>query len=179
MTHTKVHACVGMALVAMMVCTPLRGADDQVRVVPESQIKDWWLPPPEHPNAPSPYPVAALKSGIEGCMAVAFEIRSDGSVSSERLWQDKTPRFGGTKAWERATLLAVHQWRFVPAPANAARAPVYTYAVLAFTLSNTERQTEQEQKRQAQFQAECEMPDFPQQVQSMIQSQPKPSSARP
>ena len=103
-------------------------------------------------------------------MAVAFEIHSDGSVSNERLWRDETLRFHKTKAWEQATLLAVHQWHFEPAPTNASRDPVYTYTTVTFTLSNGSKWTQSDKERDDKNKAKCEMVDFPQQVQAMINS---------
>jgi len=149
---------------------PLHAADVQIHVVPESGLKQWWQTPSPNHNAPPQYPMDAIKSGVEGCMAVAFEIQSDGSVSNERLWSDKTPKFRETKAWEQATLLAVHQWHFEPAPDNTSHDPVYTYAVVTFTLTNDEKWTRYDKQRNDKNKAKCEMTDFPQQVQAMINS---------
>lgn len=151
------------------VCNPLQAADNQIHVIPEAQLQQWWQPSANH-NPPPQYPIEAIKSGVEGCMAVAFEIHSDGSVSNERLWRDKTPRFHETKAWEQATLLAVHQWHFEPAPANANRDPVYTYTTITFTLSNGSKWTKYDKERDNKNKTKCEMADFPQQVQAMINS---------
>ena len=159
-----------LAALVVTACNPLRAADSQIHVVPESDLKEWWQPPSPNHNAPPQYPIEALKSGVEGCMAVAFEIQTDGSVSNERLWRDETPRFHETKAWEQATLLAVHQWHFEPAPANTNRDPVYTYAVVTFTLSNGDKWTKYDKERDDNNKAKCEMTDFPQQVQAMINS---------
>lgn len=169
MPSTNARSFLLVVLVAAA-CNPLHAADNQVRVVPESQLDQWWQAAPTNHNSLPQYPVEALKSGVEGCMAVAFEIQSDGSVSNERLWSDKTPKFRETKAWEQATLLAVHQWHFEPAPANANRDRVYTYAVVTFTLSNGEKWTKYDKERDANNKAKCEMTDFPQQVQAMIDS---------
>jgi len=159
-----------LAALVVTACNPLRAADSQIHVVPESDLKEWWQSPSPNHNAPPQYPIEALKSGVEGCMAVAFEIQTDGSVSNERLWRDETPRFHETKAWEQATLLAVHQWHFEPAPANTNRDPVYTYAVVTFTLSNGDKWTKYDKERDDNNKAKCEMTDFPQQVQAMINS---------
>jgi TonB family protein len=169
MISTNARSFLLAALVAA-ICNPLHAADSQIRVVPESGLNEWWQAPSPNHNLPPQYPIDAIKSGVEGCMAVAFEIQRDGSVSNERLWSNKTPKFRETKAWEQATLLAVHQWRYVPAPANTSRDPVYTYAVVTFTLSNGEKWTEYDKERNESNKAKCEMTDFPQQVQAMINS---------
>lgn len=149
-----------ITLLATVVCTPLQAADDQVRVVPDSQLKQWWQAPPGHPNAPPQYPIDAVKEGVEGCVAVAFEIHADGSVSNERVWHSVLTNVYSKKEVEQASLMAVHNWRFVPSPANTERVPVYTYNVATFTLDNA--------PRESKFRANCEMSDFPQQVQAMI-----------
>lgn len=168
MTSVNARTLLLVVLLAA-VCNPLQAADTQIHVVPEAQSQQWWQPSVNH-NPPPQYPIEAIKSGLEGCMAVAFEIHGDGSVSNERLWRDETPRFHETRAWEQATLLAVHQWHFEPAPTNTNRDPVYTYAVVTFTLSDGEKWTKYDKQRNEKNKAKCEMTDFPQQVQTMINS---------
>ena len=168
MSNSNARSYLSVILFAVAICEPLQAADDAVRVVPESDLKSWWqagesLTPPR-------YPIDALKSGAEGCVAVAFEIHSDGSVSNERVWRKQLS--AGTdsalKLLEQSALLAVHQWNYVPAPTNAVRSPVYTYAVITFTLTEGYRSPERAKIKDAEFKAKCEMPDFPQQVQAMI-----------
>lgn len=159
-----------LAALVATACNPLHAADSQIHVVPESELKQWWQAPSPNTNPPPQYPIEAIKSGIEGCMAVAFEIHSDGSVSNERLWRDETPRFHLTKVWEQATLLAVHQWHFEPAATNTNRDSVYTYTVVTYTLSNSEKLAKYDKERNDKNKAKCEMTDFPQQVQAMINS---------
>jgi TonB family protein len=159
-----------LAALVSAACNPLHAADSQIHVVPESALKEWWQPPSPNHNTPPQYPIEAIKSGVEGCMAVAFEIQSDGSISNERLWRDETPRFRETKAWEQAALLAVHHWHFEPAPANVNRDPVYTYTTFTFTLSNGTKWTKYDKERDDKNKAKCEMKDFPQQVQAMVNS---------
>jgi TonB family protein len=153
-----------IALLAAVVCGPLHAADNQVRVIPDSQLKQWWQATHANHNAIPQYPIDAIREGVEGCMTVAFEIQGDGSVSNERIWRDETPKFHETKAWEQATLLTIHQWHFVPAPANKERAPVYTYQVVTFTMGGDADNP----SRDSEIKAKCEMTDFPQQVQAMI-----------
>ncbi|HEY3521471.1 MAG TPA: TonB family protein [Rhodanobacteraceae bacterium] len=144
----------------------LQGADEQVRVVPESELASWWQSDPASRNTSALYPVEAIKGGVEGCVAVAFEIHSDGTTSNERVWRSVWPHELANKQIKQSALWAVHSWRFIPAPQNVSRTPVYTYLVETFTLTEGTRSPEQT-KIIAEFKSKCEMSDFPQQVQAM------------
>jgi TonB family protein len=141
-------------------------ADDDVRVVPESELKLWWQSDPSSSNLPAVYPVEALRNTVESCVAVAFEIHSDGTVSNERVWNSNLTDPTVGKQLRQSALLTAHQWRYVPAPANTGRTPVYTYLVITFILKGGYRGSGS--AREAKLKSQCEMSDFPQQVQAMI-----------
>lgn len=158
-----------LAAIAMLAfCFQSRAADDQVQVVSESNLKSFWLP--SRHNPPPQYPIDAVKDGGEGCVAVAFEIHGDGSVSNERVWRSALNDANASGELKEAALFGVHKWHFEPAPANTNRDPVYTYAVVTFTLSNSDKWSKYDRERNAKNKAKCEMTDFPQQVQAMINS---------
>ena len=170
MRNTKLRSMMPLAMCGLIFCGASLAADDQVHIIPESDLKQWWLPLPGSHNPPSQYPIDAIKDGGEGCVAVAFEIHDDGSVSNERVWRSALNDANASVELKQAALLGVHQWRFVPAPANTEHAPVYTYQVVTFTLSNSPVSTENDKKRMNEIKAKCEMTDFPQQVQATINS---------
>ena len=157
MSNKTVPVSVLLAVLALTIFRSSFAAGDDVHVISESDMKSWWLP--AHSNSAPQYPIDALKSGAEGCVAVAFEIHSDGSVSNERVWHSDLTNVWASKQIEQSALLAAHQWQFVPASTNTGRIPVYTYIVHTFTIDNS---------RDADHRSKCEMSDFPQQVQSMI-----------
>lgn len=165
--------CLLAALFVVLISKPLHAADDQVNVVPASELKLWWQVDSASPNSSPPYPVEALRDGGEGCVAVAFEIHSDGSVSNERVWHSGLTGANSIKELEQAALLTVHQWRFAPAATNASHASVYTYQTITFTLVGSDKWTGQDQQHHDELEAKCNVPDFPQQVQAMAQAAAK------
>lgn len=171
MSNAKIRSGVLMLVLAMAFCGSLYAADDVVHVIPNSDLEHWWVPPPGHPNPPPQYPLDALKAGVEGCVAVAFEIQSDGSVSNVRVWHSDLTNLYPRKEVEQAALIATTRWHFVPAPANTTRAPVYTYEISTFTLSNSPLSTKSDQQHQKEVKAKCEVPDFAQQVKQMISAE--------
>lgn len=162
LTH-RLGVLVAIALLAF--CFQARAADDQVQVVSESALGSFWLPDPARPKSPPQYPIDALKSGAEGCVAIALEIHGDGSVSNVRVWRSNLTNVSPAKEIERSAMLDVAQWHFVPAPGNKGRTPVYTYQIMTFTIGGTG-----DSRREKEVWAKCEMTDFPQQVQAMINS---------
>lgn len=160
-------------------CAPLLAAGDQIHVIDESEMQHWWHVPAGSQNPAPPYPIDAIRRGVEGCMVVAFEINRDGSVSNERVWLDKIPQFSGRKAMERAALLAVHQWRFAPVAENTNREAVYTYHTFTYTLSGSSKWTTYDQQHEDKLKATCKVPDFPQQVQAMINANTQAANAKP
>ncbi|WIG56310.1 MAG: Thioredoxin reductase [Rhodanobacteraceae bacterium] len=148
------------AIAILAFCSHTLAADDQVQVVSESDLKSFWLP--SHDNPPPQYPIDAIKAGAQGCVAVALEIHSDGSVSNVRVWHSDLTNVSARKEIEQSAMLSAIQSHFVPAPMNKQRTSVYTYQVVTFSL-NTALFMEK-------LKAKCEMTDFPQQVQAMINS---------
>lgn len=76
-------------------------------------------------------------------------------------------------------LRVMHQRRFTPAAINEAHDPMYTYQVFTWALSLvpfgvTPKPNHSDQLRARQYEdairAKCEMTDFPQQVQAMVDS---------
>lgn len=169
-----------VALCGMLVAGPLCAAGDQVQVIPDSQFSQWWQDPPGSVNREPELPIEVARAGVEGCVAVAFEVRSDGSVSNERIWKSALTESSVTKPFEQIILRGVHQWRFVPAASNGARVPVYTFRVLSYSIIlipamtvvdiPTHAERERENRKDETLRAKCEMTDFPQQVQAMINS---------
>ena len=135
MGKVNISLYLSMTVLAMAVCDPLRAADEQVRVVPASELGQWWQAVPGHPNLLPQYPVDALQEGVTGCVAVAFEIHGDGSVSNERIWNSALTHAHSSKQLEQAILQTVHQWRFDPTTTNMGHDPVYTYQTLTFTIT--------------------------------------------
>lgn len=177
MTSANARSFLLVVLVAV-VCNPLHAADNQVHVVPDSQLGQWWLATPGHENAPPQYPP---NPDQEGCVAVAFMIHRDGTVSNERAWHNAWSNTQSGKQYDQLALRAVHQWHFVPAATNATRDPVYTYQIFTYTLTMissmpgvTPMPNHSDRLRAQQHEdtikAKCEMTDFPQQVQAMINS---------
>jgi len=175
MTRSGFRAKWWLAICALGVCGSLFAAGDQVRIIPAEELKLWWQSDPASPHSPLPYPTEALKEGIEGCLAVAFEIHTNGGVSNERIWRDTLPQFGSSpffdarKALGQAALLAVHRWHFIPAPANKAHDSVYTYQIVTFTLTGSSpKWTDRDQHRHDELEAKCKVPDFTREVEAMI-----------
>ena len=112
-------------------------------------------------------------------MAIAFLIHSDGTVSNERVWRSVWSAFESKNQYNNFFLRVMHQRRFTPAATNEAHDPVYTYQVFTWTLSLvpfgvTPKPNSADQLRAQQHEdtikAKCEITDFPQQVQAMINS---------
>lgn len=152
------------AIAMLAFCSHTLAADDQVQVVSESDLKSFWLP--SHDNPPPQYPIDAIKAGAQGCVAVALEIHSDGSVSNVRVWHSDLTNVSARKEIEQSAMLSAIQSHFVPAPGNKEHTPVYTYQIVTFTLGNNAGN----QRRGNEVKSKCEMTDFPQQVQAMINS---------
>lgn len=152
-----------ITICTMIVFGPTFAADEQVRVVPAKEFATWWQEDPAARNPPPAYFEKALRVAAEGCMAVAFLVHSNGSISNERVWLDTIPTFSWREDMEQSVLQAVRRWRFIPASKNKARTPVYSYTTFAFTLSD-------DSLRARNIRAKCRVPDFPQQVQAMINS---------
>lgn len=165
-------ACLAF-LATLGACLSAHAADGQVRVVPDSQLQQWWhLAQSEDPPLPSFSPDHLP----EGCVAIAFMIHSDGTVSNERVWRSVWSDFQSKNQYNNYYLRVVHQRRFTPAATNEAHDPVYTYQVFTWTSSlvpfGTPKPNHSDQLRVRQHEdavkAKCEMTDFPQQVQAMI-----------
>ncbi|MBS0432344.1 MAG: hypothetical protein JSS21_08090, partial [Proteobacteria bacterium] len=132
MSNANVRPYLLLMIFAIAACKPLQAADDQVRVVPASELGQWWQVVPGHDPQP---PHLDMAQPLEtGCIAVAFEIQGDGSVSNERVWRTTLTDSLAGKRLERGALQAMHQSRFLPAPANKNNSAVYTYYVFTFTL---------------------------------------------
>ena len=100
---------------------------------------------------------------------MAFEVHGDGSVSNERAWRSALTGGNSSKELQQIALLGVHRWRFVPAATNASHASVYTYQIVTFTLTGSSpKWTEYDQQRHDELEAKCNVPDFAQQVQTMM-----------
>ncbi|HJU25594.1 MAG TPA: TonB family protein [Rhodanobacteraceae bacterium] len=171
-----------MILFAVAVDKPLHAADDQVHVVPASELEQWWHVEPRKDPEP-PYPIEAAQTGEAGCIAVAFEVHGDGNVSNERAWRSTLTDSPAGKLLIQGALQAMHQWRFVPAPANAGHDAVYTYHVFTYGLTRldpmpgTNPIPNASDRRRAdredyENKAQCEISDFPQQVQAIISAAP-------
>ena len=160
------------------VCNPLQGADNQVHVVPDLQLQQWWEAAPGQENSPPQYPPDPDQGG---CVAVAFMIHGDGTVSNERVWHSEWSNAKSSKTYDQLALRAVHQWHFVATATNTTHDPVYTYQIFTYTLTmissmpgvapapnHSDRLRAQQHEEASK--AKCEMTDFPQQVQAMINS---------
>ena len=177
MSKVNISLYLSMTVLVVAVCNPLRAADDQVRVVPDSELNQWWQAVPGGNPEPQFPPLA-----VSGCIAVAFEIHEDGSVSNERVWQRAWTDANLGSQLEQAALGVLPHWRFIPAPANTNHDAVYTYQVFTNTLSliadpmpgappmPTASDRHRVERQQEQAEAPCKMSDFPQQVQAMINS---------
>jgi len=168
MSKANLWLCLPMTVLAMVVCSPLHAADEQVHVVDGSELDHWWQIDPGHnPRFESPLHLAT----DEGCIVVAFEIHGDGNVSNQRVLRSVWTDAQTGRQVERALLRYVPLRRFVATVANAGHDPVYTYQVFTFTASlipqsGADAQLEKQQLNE--LQSKCEIPDFPQQVQAMI-----------
>lgn len=160
---TKARWMPCVAICALIIFHPCFAADEQVRVVPAQEFATWWEDDPAAQNPAPTYFEKALRVAVEGCMAVAFLVHSDGSVSNERVWRDTIPAFSWRKDMEQSVLQTVRRWRFIPTSKNETRTPVYSYITFAFTLSD-------DSLRARSIRSRCRMSDFPQQVQTMINS---------
>ena len=163
-----------MMLFAVVICEPLQAADDQVHVISASELDQWWQAAAGGNPEPTYPPLI-----VEGCVAVAFEIHGDGSVSNQRVWRSAWTDATLGRQVEQAALQAVPHWRFVPAPANESHDAVYTYHIFTNTLSRidpmpgtspmpTASDRHRAERRSDENEAKCEMTDFPQQVEAMI-----------
>jgi TonB family protein len=154
-------------------------AANPTHVVMPRNIDRWWLPMPHHSKIPPKYPSVASKNGVAGCVAVAYGIGRDGRVTHARIWRAVLPDLRGREAVEQAALHAIRQWRFVPAPGNAAREPAYTYIVDTFSLRNRRRSPERQRIESRRLRARCEIPDFVQQVHAKSAASGKQMKSQP
>lgn len=162
-------------ILAFAMCEPLQAADDQVHVIPASELNQWWQSAPGGNPEPQYPPLV-----VDGCVAVAFEIHSDGSVSNQRVWRSAWTDSNDGRQFEQAVLKILPHWRFVPASTNTDHSAVYTYQVFTHTASLLSEPmpgappmpTASDRRRaishQEQAEAPCKVSDFPQQVQAMI-----------
>ncbi len=172
MLDGKTWSCLLTVFLAATVAAPLHAADQQVHVVPFSRLKHWWRVPANHPDNPPRYPAAAVKNDVEGCITVAFLIRSDGSTTAPRVWRTGLPRWDTAmrkvrKMMEQSLLRAVRKWHFVAAPTNARHAPVYTYEVVTYDISGS---TGPDKYRDRELDASCKVTNFRQQVAAMVKA---------
>lgn len=174
MKRTRV-ACLAF-VTALGVCLSAHAADGQVHVVPDSQLQQWWQ---AVPGQEDPQPQFPPNHDQEGCTAIAFMIHSDGTVSNERVWHSAWSDLMSKNQYNQLFLRVMHQRRFRPAATNITHDPVYTYQVFTLTLSLvpwgvTPKPSHSDQLRAQQHEntikAKCEITDFPQQVQAMINS---------
>ncbi|HEX5961191.1 MAG TPA: energy transducer TonB [Rhodanobacteraceae bacterium] len=139
------------------------------RIIPENQTEQWWVADSKNP-APR-YPREAARYGMEGCIAIAFAIHADGSVTPVELlksaWTVRKP--GMSAEFSRRLIHSVAQWRFTPAPQNVSRAPLLTYTVTTFTLFPLGEPSASAQKTMtARMQAKCAVSNFAQDMQKLF-----------
>ena len=178
MPQTKLLCKTALIVFTLLVCGLSQATDDHVRVVPESSLSLWWQPDPVTPNQAPKYPLEALQANVEGCVVVAFEIHGDGSVSNERLWRSVFTNVRSDKRIEQASLLALHQWRFIPAVANKGRSSVYTYHIFTYVVSGPQW-TANDERRDRELKSKCEISDFAQQVQNMTDAASRAKGGKP
>lgn len=160
----------GLLVAGLAIGAPGWARAPMVHIIPGSELDQWWQPDRASPNVPPAPTRAMLRAGLEGCVAVAFQVDGDGSVSHERIWKTTFPDSRERKGLEAAVLDAVHRWHFIPAAGNAARDEVYTTLPITFTVGDDTADTDAAKAATQKLGAPCNIPDFPQQVQAMINS---------
>ncbi|HWG10755.1 MAG TPA: hypothetical protein VN693_04575 [Rhodanobacteraceae bacterium] len=177
MSNKTIRSTVLAAIAVFLFSNQLQAANEQVRVVPASELEQWWKVVPGHDPELS---IDIAQAGVEGCVAVAFEIHGDGRVSNERVWRRALTNIPESKQFEQFALQTMHQRHFIPAPTNTNHDAVYTYQVFTNTLSlladpmpgappmPTASDRHRAERQGEQDEAPCKMSDFPQQVQAMI-----------
>src|SRR6185437_8457535 len=172
MSNANAGRCLLVALFVVLISGPLHAADDQVHVVPASELDQWWQLAPGYgpPQSPAPDPSQPIPTG---CMVIAFEIHSDGSVSNERVWRTTLTNSLQDERVKRGVLRAMHQSRFVPVPANQNESPVYTYKVFTYDWIRQGSDDREAERVSRETASKCDIPDFPQQVQAMVQAAAK------
>ncbi|HJU07157.1 MAG TPA: hypothetical protein VJ727_01580 [Rhodanobacteraceae bacterium] len=155
-----------------------QSADENFRVLPTDEAATLWQMDEAHKQAPH-FVRDVIKAHAEGCVAVAYEIHADGSVSNARVlkdsWSKLSPEVIADQ--ERAVTDAALKWQFIPADANKDRIPVYTYKVVSF-ITGDNRYTVGMKAYRQKLKSQCEMPDFVQRVQQAVAAhsslKPKP-----
>lgn len=131
-------------------------------IVTQEHLGDWWKTDRLRDRPPS-YPPSALRSEVGGCVAIAFAIHSDGSVTPLRLLRTVAPGADRAvrKALEQAAVASMADWRYLPATANTSRSPVLTYAPFGFAIEGSHPTSSNWEKK-------CELPDFVQTMEQML-----------
>lgn len=161
---------VGMLVAGLVASVSARADAPMVHIIPASELQQWWQPDPASPNAVPAPTRAAVRAGLEGCFAVAFQVDRDGGVSHERIWKTTFRDSRERKGLEAVVLDAVRGWHFIPAPGNPGRDEVYTTQRFTFTVGADAADTDAAKSANQKLAAPCVLPDFPQQVQDMINS---------
>lgn len=152
-------------------------AAEAFRIVPEDQIKQWWIGAKGNP-APK-YPLDAVRDNVQGCIAIAYTIHANGTATPlhpiKGFWTEHEPAVN--KQIEQRAIGSVAHWHFSPAPENASRAPVLTFTVFAFTVGAPSTIAEQPAKAN-RMKAKCAVSNFAQDMQKLLGSPDNSSAAQ-
>jgi len=78
---------------------------------------------------PPKFPLSAARQGLQGWVDVQFTVEADGSVDNVHVVRSNPPR-----AFDRAAIIAVKQWRFKPAVINGRPTATVHKRQIQFTL---------------------------------------------
>ncbi len=78
---------------------------------------------------PPKFPISAARQGLQGWVDVQFTVEADGSVDNVHVIRSDPPR-----AFDRAAIIAVKQWRFKPAVINGRPTATVHKRQIQFTL---------------------------------------------
>lgn len=107
---------------------------------------------------------ALLRSSGEGCVAVGFSIEADGRPSNLTVIRSGFTDRADPKAIanvEQRVLRSFATTRYAASPPNAARRPVYTYAVYSMSAYEAPSTQQEVESRSQVVHKACEIADFP------------------
>jgi hypothetical protein len=152
---------IGIGFAGLLTLSLCTHAQESTVIVDQTQVASYWI---RNGKVIVPhYPRSAALHRVETCLAVGFAIEATGKTDHIAVLKTQTNAASDNddlKEIKAASTDAIAHWTYLPAPANASKAPVYTYTTLSMALSGPELSANHAKSRAQGLQHDCDIPDF-------------------